>query len=125
MLQLSGVAFGLHKISARREGYTPVDSSVVVSDATRAIHFTLAHEPGGELMIKGDKSAEFYVDGKLVNQGVPNSGIVLVGSGPHEIKVVLESGQPISKTVVVKSRERMTFDFSDGTLTASAAGKTP
>jgi hypothetical protein len=125
--QLSSLTFGRHMISASREGYGAKDTSVDVSDATKVIHLALAPEPGGELQIQGDNPAQFYVDGTLVNPGgaVPNSGVLKVASGAHEIKVVLGSNAPMSKTVVVKSRQRVIYDFSADRTTETAVSKTP
>ncbi|HEY6194726.1 MAG TPA: PEGA domain-containing protein [Candidatus Eisenbacteria bacterium] len=123
--QLSAVSFGRHQVLALREGYVAKDTSVDVSDATKVIHLALAPEPGGEVVIQGDYPAQFYLDGKLVNSAVPNSGVLEVASGAHEIKVVYGANLQASKTLVVKSRQRVTYDFSADKTTETPVSKTP
>lgn len=115
--RLPGVALGRHQFSARLPGFTPAESTVEVSDATGQIHFALVAEPPGVLIIQGDKPANIYVDGRLVAENLQNSGQQKLPRGTHSIKVVLASGEPISKALVVNSGERVVFDFTSGSVT--------
>jgi hypothetical protein len=114
--RLPGIAFGRHQFSARAEGYTPMDSTLEVSGTSGQIHFAFMAEPPGVLIVQGDKPANIYVDGRLVAENLQNSGPQKLPRGTHEIKVVLASGEPVSKSLVVNPRERVVYDFTKGSI---------
>src|SRR5262249_17149575 len=97
---LAGVQYGKHRFTAELAGYSLLDTTVDVSGGTGGIYFPLTKEPGGELEIKGDRPADFYVDGTLVNPGgqLENSGIQLAAVGTHVVKIQFASGPEIVKT---------------------------
>jgi hypothetical protein len=114
--RLPGVTLGRHQFSARLQGFTLAESTVEVSGATGQMHFALVAEPPGVLIIQGDKPANIYVDGRLVAENLQNSGLQKLPHGTHSIKVVLASGEPISKSLFVKPGERVVFDFTSGSV---------
>jgi hypothetical protein len=116
-LRLPGVTLGRHQFSARLRSFTLADSTVEVSGVTGQIHFVLVAEPPGMLIIQGDKPASIYVDGRLVIENTQNSGQQELPPGMHSIKVVLASGEPISKSLLVNPRERVVYDFTSGSVT--------
>ena len=114
---LAGVPFGTHTFAAALEGYLPAESTVVVSEATREVHLILLREPPGTLIVQGDHIADIYVDDTRVTQEAQNSGPRSYTGGPHQVHVTLKAGGTIDTSVVVRSREVATFDYSRMTIT--------
>ena len=48
---------------------------------------------------------------------VQNSGKREMRAGPHQVRLVFADGDTIGHAVEVKSSERVTYDFSKGTVT--------
>jgi AAA+ ATPase superfamily predicted ATPase len=113
------LTLGRHKFTARFEGFAATDTSVEVVSNTRQIHIALAMEPPGVLVIQGDRPGQIYVDGTLVAENVQNSRPQKLRRGTHQVRVVLVSGDVIDNSVMVRSRERAVFDYTQGTVTRS------
>jgi len=89
----------------------------MVSEATREVHLILLREPPGTLIVQGDHIADIYVDDTRVTQEAQNSGPRSYTGGPHQVHVTLKAGGTIDTSVVVRSREVATFDYSRMTIT--------
>ncbi len=110
-----GVKYGQHQFAIQLEGFTAVIKTHEVSDAQRVIHFLLDAEPPGILTIEGDVPATMYVDGERIATNVQNSKAQRLPPGTHQVRVVLASVD-ILKSIVIKSGERLVYDFSRDTV---------
>lgn len=117
---LADFPLGKATIGFRREGMAALDTVVDVGEDTREVRVVLANEPRGVLVIQGDRPARIFVDGALVVEGVQNSGPVSLDGGSHQVQVILAGGQVIDTTLVVRSRERLVYDYSRRSLTRRA-----
>ena len=121
-LTLAGLALGRHTVSAHREAYMAMETTLVVVGGTRRIDLTLRREPPGILVILGDLPAQMYLDNALIIEGVQNSRPRELEGGLHQVRVVLNSGESIDTTVTVRPRQRATFDYSKRTITWKSQG---
>ena len=99
-----------------------METTLVVVGGTRRIDLTLRREPPGILVILGDLPAQMYLDNALIIEGVQNSRPRELEGGPHQVRVVLNSGESIDTTVTVRPRQRATFDYSKRTITWKSQG---
>jgi hypothetical protein len=114
---VTGLSPGSHAITALRSGYQQNDTTITVRAGSQELRLALATEPPGFLVVQGDRPAEIWVGGVLVVANVQNSGPRQLPPGSHQVRVVLSSGETIDQSVVVKSRERATYDYTRGTVT--------
>jgi hypothetical protein len=121
-LSVQGIAAGRHRLEARREGFANADTVLEVLETTRQVHFALHAEPPGVLVVQGDRPAQIYVDGTLIVENVQNSRPQRLRPGPHQVRVVLVSGEAVEQSVVLRSGERATFDYSKNTVERRAEG---
>jgi hypothetical protein len=119
---LQALSLGRHVFSAARDGSVPIETTIVVTPATRQLALTLAREAPGTLIVLGDLPAQIYVDGALVVENVQNSGPRTVAPGAHALRVVLLSGEALDQRVTVKSGERVYWDFSKNSVTRRTEG---
>jgi D-ribose pyranose/furanose isomerase RbsD len=103
-------------VEARQEGFVTLDSTLEVSEGTRQVHLALRPEPPGILVVLGDRPAQIYVDGTLIVENVQNSRPQRLNPGAHQVRVVLVSGETVEQSVVLRSGERTTFDYSKKTV---------
>jgi PEGA domain-containing protein len=122
---VTGLSLGSHTVSALRGGYLQNDTTVQVRAGSQDLRLALAVEPPGTLVVQGDRPAEIWVDGTLVVANVQNSRPRELPPGPHPVRVVFSSGEAIDQTVMVKSRERATYDYTRGTVTRRPQTETP
>jgi len=120
--QLRGLAVGRHTLAASLDGYEPAETTTVVGPETHQIQMRLAPEPLGSLVVQGDLPAQFFVDGKFVVENLQNSGPQPLARGLHQIHVVLSTSAVVDTSVVVKPRERVTFDYSRRTVSRRPMG---
>ena len=116
-LTVTGLALGPHTITALRSGYLQNDTTLQIHAGSQELRLGLATEPPGTLVVQGDRPAEIWVDAVLVVANVQNSRPRLLPPGSHQVRVVFSSGEAVDQTVVVKSRERATYDYTRGTVT--------
>ena len=102
---------------ATREGHAPAETTLAVSESVHQLDLALRPEPPGVLVVLGDRPAQIYVNGVLVVENVQNSGPRELSPGPHQVHVVLVSGETIDQTVTVRSGERVVFDYSKDVVT--------
>jgi len=114
---LRGIPFGSHEISASREGYVRTESTLVVSEPSQHVHLVLRPEPPGIVIVQGDHLADIYIGGNLVKSDAQNSGPQSLSVGTYLVQVILKTGVEIDTSLVVKSQETATFDYSRGTVT--------
>ncbi len=110
-----------HTIRAMIDGYRTHDTTVVVTSERTTVHMRLREESPGVLELQGDGPANMYVDGKLVAEGLPNSGRLELRVGSHEVKVAFLSGKILTTSIEVRPQERVVYDFS----TESVTGRYP
>lgn len=115
--RFAAIALGRHAFSAHLDGYAAADTSVDLSAATGQVHIALQPEPPGIVVIQGDRPGQMYIDGTLVADNVQNSQPQRLRRGPHQVRVILVSGEAIEKTVTARPSERTVFDYSKGTIT--------
>jgi hypothetical protein len=114
---------GSHHIVARLEDYIPLDSLLVVSDASPLI-LLLKPVPPGALVVQGLRPAAFYFDGDFIVDDMYNSGREKLRPGLHEVRVELagpiRAGQTgakvIERTIEVRSGQLTIFDFENDTI---------
>jgi hypothetical protein len=111
---------GEHRFAAVREGFTPAETTLVVSETTSHLDFRLRAAPPGVLVVQGDHPAQIYLNGVLIAENVPNSGPRELPPGTHQVHIVTVSGETIDQAVTIHSGERATFDFSKGAVTRRA-----
>jgi hypothetical protein len=111
-LQLEDLSHGPHRFLAELDGYLPADTTLEVSAAGGELRLTLSPEPPGYLVMMGNSIAVMFVDGRLVMSNTYNSGHQQLESGWHEIRVRLSSGTEFQDSVLVKSNEVVTYDYS-------------
>ena len=114
---LTAVFPGKHRLVALRDGYVASDTTLVVTQETRSVDLQLHPEPPGALDVQGDKPAQIYLDGVLVVENVQHFGPRQLRGGSHDVRVVLVSGEAIDTSLVIKSRQRVTFDYTNRTVT--------
>lgn len=115
-LQLRDLRAGSHRITASREGFLTVDTTLTVGEGTGTLHLVLARKPPGLLIVMGDRPASIYIDDVLIVAGVQNARRS-IPEGSHTVSTVHSGGQRIDKVVVVKSGEVVTYDYSLDTIT--------
>jgi len=107
---------------ATHDGSVPVETTIVVTAATRQLDLALPREAPGTLVVLGDLPAQIYVDGALVVENVQNSGPRTVAPGTHAVRVVLVSGETVDHAVSVRSGERVYWDFTKNSVTRRTEG---
>jgi hypothetical protein len=110
---LTNVSLGSHRLAAARVGYLAADTTLTVTMESNAVELTLLPEPPGVLVVRGDRPAEIWIDNALVVAHVQNCKRELP-AGAHQVKVAFADGETIDHEVVVKSGERVTYDYSKG-----------
>jgi hypothetical protein len=123
-VMVDGVALGgAYHVRARLEGYAVGESTITLSAKTDRVDLVLSPEPPGMLVIKGDRPAEMYVDNELIVANVPNSGPRQLRGGSYQLRVIMAaSDETIDTLVVIRSRQRTTWDFSRRTVTSQPIG---
>jgi hypothetical protein len=117
-LRVQDLAFGSHNLRVDMENHLPLDTLVQVGEVPALLDLRLRSEPPGVLVLQGDKPAEMFVDGRSVALNVQNSGPKEMSAGSHGIQVVLVGGETIEDTVVIRSGERVVYDFSRKAVTS-------
>jgi len=119
---LTALPTGVHRLEARREDHAPGDTTLEITAATTQVHLVLRPAPPGVLVIQGDRPAQIYVDDALVVENVQNSGPRALRAGPHQVRVVMVSGEVVEQTVTVRSAERVIFDYSRNSIERRPGG---
>ena len=113
---VADLTLGAHRITARRDGYVSLDTTVAVGEAMQKIRLSLAGEPPGALVILGDQlAAEIYVDSEFKVDGVQHWDETLQG-GLHNVRVVVNK-RNIVQSIMIKPGEQATYDYTKGTVT--------
>jgi hypothetical protein len=113
-LELSG---GAHHVIATLDGYSPVDTSVVLGEGTSSLVLRLPELPRSILVLKGDRLAVvMWVDEKVIGQEVFKAEATEVAPGWHTIRVSLRSLPTVSDSIYVEPGERIEYDYSAGRI---------
>jgi hypothetical protein len=118
--QMDNLAFGRHGLRVRLDGFVETDTTIDFGEGTGPIHFALKPEPPGVLVLQGNNPAKMYIDGILAAENVPNSGPRELRPGRHTVEVILVSGEVIKTTIEVRSREKVTYDYTSRSETGRA-----
>jgi PEGA domain len=108
---LAHVTLGRHTFSAVRDGYQAAETTLTVTPESNAIELALVPEPLGVLEVKGDRPAEIWIDNALAVANVQHCKRELP-AGTHQVKVAFPDGGTIDRAVMIKSGERVTYDYS-------------
>jgi hypothetical protein len=116
-LSLDTLRPGRHTFVALRDGYVKAETSLTVRPEKQRVHLTLVPESPGTLVVQGDRPAEIWIDGVLVVANVQNSGPRELSPRAYQVRVIFADGDAIEQSVLVKSQERATYDYTKGTVT--------
>jgi len=105
-LVVPDLAFGSHRIEARRAGYLPADTTFTIDDSASHLRLELLVEPPGVLVVRGDQPARIYIDERQIGSGeLPNSGATRVVAGSHKVEIVFRDGTGDQVTIDVRPDE--------------------
>jgi hypothetical protein len=121
-LTLTSLTMGVHRLEARSESSAPRETTLEITPATTQVHLALQPIPPGVLVIQGDRPAQIYVDDALIVENVQNSGPRDLRPGPHQVRVVMISGDMVEQTISVRSGECAVFDYSRNSVERRPCG---
>lgn len=106
---INNIDAGVHKLALNLSGYREyVDTIVVEPDQTKEINVSLVGGRG-EIVLRLDRPAAIYLDGKFVKEG--KNYVTEIDAGIHKLLVLKDGYKVVKREIVVHNKKSTALDL--------------